>query len=87
MAFTSGYFVAFNQIAFPPELYGLGLGQFTGVQYTLCATFLGGHIWHALKSKDKNDGLSDKDKLDAAIAGFIVLAIVVISLVLVSGTI
>ncbi|MEL6929057.1 MAG: chlorophyll a/b binding light-harvesting protein [Cyanobacteria bacterium J06600_6] len=84
MAFTSGYFVAYNNIAFPAELYGADLGQFTGVQYTLCATFLGGHVWHALKSKDEYGVLSDKDKLNAALAGFVVLAIVVTSLVLVS---
>ncbi len=50
MAFTSGYFVAFNDIAFPPELYGADLSQFSGVQFSLCGIFLGGHVWHALKS-------------------------------------
>ncbi|MEM7590266.1 MAG: chlorophyll a/b binding light-harvesting protein [Cyanobacteria bacterium P01_A01_bin.83] len=84
MAFTSGYFVAFNDIAFPTELYGANLGQFAGVQFTLGATFLGGHVWHALKSKDESGVLSDQDKLNASIAGFIVLAIVVLSLVLLS---
>ncbi|MEL6494444.1 MAG: chlorophyll a/b binding light-harvesting protein [Cyanobacteria bacterium J06623_7] len=82
MAFTSGYFVAFNDLAFPAELYGTNLGQFTGVQSTLCATFLGGHIWHALKSKSQDNTVSDKDKANAAIAGFITLAIVIVSLVL-----
>ena len=82
MAFTSGYFVAFNDIAFPPELYGADLGQFAGVQFTLCATFLGGHVWHGLKSKVDEDGtLGLEDKFKATIPGFIVLAIAVISLV------
>nr|MDJ0595443.1 chlorophyll a/b binding light-harvesting protein [Pleurocapsa sp. MO_226.B13] len=84
MAFTSGYFVSFNDIAFPPELYGAGLGQFGGVQFTLCATFLGGHIWHALKSKDAYGVLTEKDKFNATVAGFIVLAIAVTSLILLS---
>ena len=84
MAFTSGYFVAFNELAFPPQIYGADLGQFVGVQFTLCATFLGGHIWHALKSKTKNGNLSEDDKFQAMIAGFITIAIAVISLVLVS---
>lgn len=84
MAFTSGYFVAFNDLAFPPELYGAGLGQFAGVQFTLCATFLGGHVWHALKSKSEAGAIKEKDKLQAATAGFIVLAIAVTSLVLLS---
>ena len=84
MAFTSGYFVAFNNIAFPAELYGADLGQFAGVQFTLCATFLGGHVWHALKSKNESVGLREEDKFQAIIAGFLVLAIAVISLVLLS---
>ena len=82
MAFTSSYFVAFNNIAFPVELYGANLSQYTGVQSTLCATFLGGHVWHALKSKSEAGTIAEKDKLNAAIAGFITLAITVISLVL-----
>ena len=81
MAFTSSYFVAFNDLAFPTELYGADLGQFTGVQSTLCATFLGGHVWHALKSKSDGE-LPEEDKFGAVIAGFIALAIVAISLVL-----
>ena len=84
MAFTSGYFVAFNDIAFPPELYGADLGQFAGVQFALCGTFLGGHVWHALKSKSQDRILSEQDKFTAIITGFIVLAIAVISLVLLS---
>jgi photosystem II CP43 chlorophyll apoprotein len=85
MAFTSGYFVAFNDIAYPPELYGADLGQFTGVQFTLCGTFLGGHIWHALKSKSQGQVLNEEDKFKAIMAGFIVLAVIVISLVLLSA--
>ncbi len=85
MAFTSGYFVAFNDLAFPPALFGAGLGQFAGVQFTLCATFLGGHVWHALKSKSETGILSEEDKFNATIPGFIVGAIVVISLVLLSA--
>ena len=84
MAFTSGYFVAYNSLAFPPQIYGEGLGQFAGVQFTLCGTFLGGHVWHALKSKTKDGNLQEKDKLQAVIAGFVVVAIAVISFVLVS---
>ncbi len=84
MAFTSGYFVAFNEIAFPPELYGADLGQFAGVQFTLCGTFLGGHVWHALKSKSEGEVLSEKDKFTAIMTGFIVISVVVISLVLLS---
>ncbi|MEM8676564.1 MAG: chlorophyll a/b binding light-harvesting protein [Cyanobacteria bacterium P01_G01_bin.67] len=82
MAFTSGYFVAFNDLAFPAELYGADLGQFSVVQFALCGTFLGGHVWHALKSKAEYGILTEKDKFKAAFPGFIVLAIAVISLAL-----
>lgn len=84
MAFTSGYFVAFNDLAYPTALYGQDLSQFAGVQFALCGTFLGGHIWHALKSKSEGTELSEENKFQAIMAGFIVLAIVVISLVLLS---
>ena len=84
MAFTSGYFVAFNNIAFPAELYGTDLSQFAGIQFVLCSTFLGGHVWHALKSKSNGNVISQEDKSKAIIAGFVVLAIVAISLVLLS---
>ncbi|MEM6612561.1 MAG: chlorophyll a/b binding light-harvesting protein [Cyanobacteria bacterium P01_C01_bin.72] len=84
MAFTSGYFVGFNDLAFPAELYGANLSQFTGVQFTLCAVFLGGHVWHALKSNSEEGVLDEKDKFNAVLTGFIVLAIVVISLALLS---
>ncbi|GAB4235524.1 MAG: chlorophyll a/b binding light-harvesting protein [Stanieria sp.] len=85
MAFTSGYFVAFNDIAFPTELYGSDRSYFTGVQFALCGTFLAGHIWHALKSKSQGQFLSNEDKFSAIMTGFIVLAIVVISLVLLAA--
>ena len=85
MAFTSGYFVAFNEIAFPSELYGSDLGQFAGVQFTLCATFLGGHVWHALKSNSEAGIISEQDQFKAIMTGFIVLAIAAISLVLLSA--
>jgi photosystem II CP43 chlorophyll apoprotein len=80
MAFTSGYFVAFNDLAFPPELYGSDRGFFTGIQFTLCGTFLGGHVWHALKSRSQGEEIAEKDKFNAILTGFIVLGIVVISL-------
>jgi photosystem II CP43 chlorophyll apoprotein len=85
MAFVSGYFVAFNDIAFPIELYGSDRSWFTGVQFALCGTFLGGHVWHALKSKSVGEVLNEKDKFSAIITGFIVLAVVVISLVLLAA--
>ena len=88
MAFTSAYFVAFNDLAFPPECYGTNRSSFAGVQYLLCATFLAGHIWHALKGKIQENSsgvISEEDKAKTIIAAFIVLAIVVISLVLLSG--
>ena len=82
MAFTSGYFVAFNDLVFPPELYGSDTSLFAGIQFTLCGTFLMGHIWHGLQSKSQGNDLSEKDKFGAIMAGFVVLAIVVISLFL-----
>ena len=85
MAFTSGYFVSFNKIAFPPQLYGSDLGQFAGVQFTLCATFLGGHVWHALKSKSEAGKIDEKEQFRAIATGFIVLAIAVIGLVLIAA--
>ena len=80
MAFTSGYFVAFNDLAFPAKFYGVDLGQFVGVQFLLCTTFLGGHVWHAFKSKDEYGTLKDTDKFNAILVGFVVLAIAAISL-------
>ena len=84
MAFTSGYFVAFNDITFLPELYGADLNQFAGVQFTLCATFLGGHVWHAFKSNSDAGILSENDRFNAVMTGFMVLAISAISLILLS---
>ncbi len=88
MAFTSAYFVAFNDLAFPPEFYGANRSSFAGVQCLLCASFLAGHIWHALQGKIQENPsgvVSEEDKSKAIIAAFVVLAIVVISLVLLSG--
>lgn len=82
MAFISGYFVAFNDIAFPPELYGADLAQFAGVQFSLCGVFLGGHVWQAFKSKSETGILSEQDQFRAIMTGFIVLAIAVTSLIL-----
>ena len=88
MAFTSAYFVAFNDLAFPSEFYGVDRSLFAGVQSLLCVTFLGGHIWHGLKGRaEANDSgaISEGDRAQATVAGFVTLAIVVISLVLLSG--
>jgi photosystem II CP43 chlorophyll apoprotein len=74
--------VVFNDIAFPVELYGADLGQFAGVKFTLCSIFLGGHIWHALKSKSETGILTEEDQFRATMVGFLVLEIAVISLVL-----
>ena len=84
MAFTSGYFVAFNDIAFPTQLYGADLSQFAAIQFALCGTFLVGHVWHTLKSKSDGEILAQEEQFKAIMAGFLVLAIVVISLVFLS---
>ncbi len=82
MAFTSAYFVAFNDTVFPAAFYGSDRSGFVGVQFALCFTFLGGHVWHALKAKAQGDVLNDRDKFAAVMAGFLVLAILIIGLVL-----
>jgi photosystem II CP43 chlorophyll apoprotein len=82
MAFTSLYFVAFNDLVFAPEFYGAERSQFAAVQGGLCATFLIGHVWHAIQGKSQGNILREKDKWATIMAGFLVLAIVVISLVL-----
>jgi photosystem II CP43 chlorophyll apoprotein len=84
MAYTSIYFVAYNDLAFPSEFYGIDRTPAAASQFFLCITFLGGHIWHALKAKSQGTVLSDKDKFTAFMAGFLVLAILVIGLVLLS---
>lgn len=84
MAFTSCYFVAFNDTVFPVEFYGSDRTQFAFVQFALCITFLGGHIWHAFKARSQTGKLSDRDKFSVFMAGFLGLAILAISLVLLS---
>jgi photosystem II CP43 chlorophyll apoprotein len=84
MAYTSIYFVAYNDLAFPSEFYGIDRSSAAASQFFLCITFLGGHVWHALKAKSEGTRLSDKDKFTASLAGFLVLAILVIGLVLLS---
>ncbi|MGK7934881.1 MAG: chlorophyll a/b binding light-harvesting protein [Xenococcaceae cyanobacterium] len=90
MAFTSGYFVAFNDLVYPEVFYGADSTQFAAVQFSLCATFLGGHLWHAIKAKSglpKPQGniLSDKDMFSAIMTAFLVLSVIVISLILLSA--
>lgn len=82
MAFTSGYFVAFNNIVFPAAFYGSDRSGLVGVQFALCLTFLGGHVWHALKAKAQGAVLNDRDKFAAVMAGFLGLVILIIGLVL-----
>nr|WP_217651866.1 chlorophyll a/b binding light-harvesting protein [Hydrococcus rivularis] len=82
MAFTSCYFVAFNDTVFPPEFYGADRTQFAFVQFALCLTFLGGHIWHAFKARSQ--AIELRDNFYAFLVGFLGLAILVISLVLLS---
>jgi photosystem II CP43 chlorophyll apoprotein len=84
MAFTSGYFVAFNDLVFPTAFYSADRSQFVGVQFALCLTFLGGHVWHALKARSQEEVLSEKDRFSAVMAGFLGLAILIIGLVLLS---
>ena len=85
MAYTFGYFVVFNDLALPTRIYRSNLGQFIVVQLLLCTTFLGGHVWHAFKSKEEYGVLQDKDKFGAILVGFIVLAIAAICLALLSN--
>ena len=85
MAFTSGYFVAFNDLVYPEVFYGVERTEFAVVQFGLCATFLGGHIWHAIKAKSDGKALGEKDKFSAIMTGFLVLSVIVISLVLLAA--
>ena len=80
MAFTSTYFVSFNATVFPNEFYGLNRNFSATIQFFLCATFLIGHVWHALKGRSQGGSLSDKDKIATSMAGFLALAILAISL-------
>ena len=90
MAFTSGYFVAFNDLVYPEVFYGADLTQFAAIQFSLCGAFLGGHLWHAIKAKSgipKPQGniLSDKDMFSTIMTAFLVLSVIVISLILLSA--
>ena len=84
MAFTSLYFVGFNTTVFPNEFYGANRDQSCSIQFALCVTFLIGHIWHAFKARGKGEALSDWDKFAAFTIGFLVLAVLVMALFLLS---
>lgn len=82
MAFTSCYFVAFNNTVYPTVFYGSDRTQFAAVQFALCLTFLGGHIWHAFKARNQGKPLSKQEQFNGFLAGFVGLSILVIGLVL-----
>lgn len=82
MAFTSCYFVAFNNTVYPTVFYGSDRTQFAAVQFALCVTFLGGHIWHAFKARNPGQSLSKEEQFNGFLAGFLGISVLVIGLVL-----
>jgi photosystem II CP43 chlorophyll apoprotein len=53
MAILSCVFVSKNYTVFPVEFYGEDRLTATGIQFGLGATALGGHLWHANRSKQQ----------------------------------
>ena len=75
-AFISAYFVAFNDTVFPPVFYGNNRAGFASVQVLLGTIFLGGHIWHALRSRTNWNRLTQTDVAGVVSAGFAFLIVV-----------
>jgi len=74
-AFISAYFVAFNDTVYPPVFYGSDRAEFASVQVLLGTIFLGGHIWHALRSRTDWRRLSQLDVVQLVVAGFAFLLV------------
>ena len=78
-AFCSAYFVAFNTTVYPTVFYGSDRMAFALVQVGLGVLFLGGHTWHALRSRMRNGTILDYDRMSATIAGFAMLIVLATS--------
>jgi hypothetical protein len=51
MGFLSCFFISYNTTVFPRELYGEAVNSQAIVQFFLSLTALGGHLWHAYRSR------------------------------------
>ncbi|MEM9163617.1 MAG: chlorophyll a/b binding light-harvesting protein, partial [Cyanobacteria bacterium P01_F01_bin.4] len=78
MAIISAYFV-FNTAVYPVELFGAPRPSTAFVQIALGLTFLGGHVWHNLRAQRKLGLLDPSAYFVTAVAGVLMLAIVVTS--------
>ncbi|MEM9449719.1 MAG: chlorophyll a/b binding light-harvesting protein [Cyanobacteria bacterium P01_E01_bin.6] len=78
-AFCSAYFVAFNTTVYPTALYGGDRLAFVIVQLMLGVLFLGGHTWHALRSRTRNGEILAYDRMSASLAGFAMLIVLAVS--------
>ncbi|MEL6225069.1 MAG: chlorophyll a/b binding light-harvesting protein [Cyanobacteria bacterium J06627_8] len=78
-AFCSAYFVAFNTTVYPTVFYGSDRLLFVIVQVLFGVLFLGGHTWHALRSRARNGEILPYDRMSAALAGFTMLIVLAAS--------
>lgn len=53
MAFISAVFVGSNELVFPAEFFGSDQDKLAVIQFFLGVVVLGGHIWHATRSRIK----------------------------------
>ena len=79
-AFISAYFVAFNDTVYPTVFYGSDRAEFASVQVLLGTVFMGGHIWHALRSRTNWRRLSQLDVAQIVVAGFAFLFVLMSAL-------
>jgi len=79
-AFISAYFVAFNDLVYPPVFYSGDRAEFASVQVLLGTIFLGGHTWHALRSRTDWRRVDQVDVVRIVVAGFAFLSIIMAGL-------
>lgn len=84
MAIISSFFIS-NTTVYPVELFGVDHTSFALIQLLLGVTFLGGHVWHNLRGQKKAGRLDENSYFSAAIAGVIMIGLLITTFVLTSS--